>query len=242
MVIATPTQLAESVLLDVVDRVASDVVVTDVASVKGNLKNALEQRYGDVPSNVVLGHPIAGSEKSGVDAANPDLYCHHNVILIDEAGSSGAARTVDVAMLAQVRALWESVGAKVFTLSASEHDAVLAHTSHLPHLLAFALVDQLATSADAENMFRFAAGGFRDFTRIAGSDPVMWQEIFAANREQLLLSLQGFERATEALRSVIEAGDAAQLQAQLEKTRQVRDAFSRQLAARRAGQEKGWEA
>ena len=117
VVVATPTQLAEQVMVDVVKRVGADVIVTDVASVKGNLQSALESAFGTVPPNVVLGHPIAGSEKSGVDAADIDLYRHHHVILIDDHASTSA--------LSLVTRLWEAVGATVFSMSAAKHDDIL---------------------------------------------------------------------------------------------------------------------
>ncbi|WP_344704772.1 bifunctional prephenate dehydrogenase/3-phosphoshikimate 1-carboxyvinyltransferase [Halomonas cibimaris] len=174
--------------------------VTDVGSTKAIVRDAARRLFGRVPKTLVLGHPIAGSEKSGVAAADPDLYAGHNVILTPEADTDAGA-------LARVRALWQSCGANVLEMDVERHDAVLAQTSHLPHLLAFSLVDTLARQDARLDIFRYAAGGFRDFTRIAGSDPVMWRDIFTANRDAVLASLDDFEAGLSRLRAAVETGD-----------------------------------
>lgn len=174
--------------------------VTDVGSTKATVRDAACRVFGRVPPTLVLGHPIAGSEKSGVAAATPELYAGHNVILTPEVDTDADA-------LARVRALWQACGAKVLEMDVERHDAVLAQTSHLPHLLAFSLVDTLARQDARLDIFRYAAGGFRDFTRIAGSDPVMWRDIFTANRDAVLASLDDFEAGLGRLRAAVEAGD-----------------------------------
>ena len=166
VVIATPTLTANHMLEAILPIVGPDTIVTDVASVKGSLVDTAVRIAGAMPANFVPGHPIAGSEQSGVEAALADLFKDHRVILTPTAETSPRA-------LAVVDALWASTGAEVLHMDVAEHDAVLAATSHLPHVLAYALVDALAGSSQGEQIFRFAAGGFRDFTRIASSDPVM---------------------------------------------------------------------
>ncbi len=229
VVIATPTRIAESVLeeLAALTRqgvIGRDTVITDVASVKGNLLAAAERAFGAVPPNLVLGHPIAGSEKSGVEAANAALYVNHRVILTPEAATDPAA-------LQQVRAMWESTGAEVAEMPVAEHDAVLAATSHLPHMLAYALVDALAGLEERQNIFRYAAGGFRDFTRIASSDPTMWQEISLANREALVEMIDLFSAQLGTLRQAIVDGDDAAIKACFTRAKTARDNFAQLLAS-----------
>jgi len=152
----------------------------------------------------VPGHPIAGSEQSGPAAARADLYQGKRVVLTPHADIRTDA-------LATVRALWEAAGAQVETLDAALHDRVFAAVSHLPHLAAFTLVDELAQRADSDTFFRFAASGFRDFTRIAGSSPEMWRDIALANREALLAELDAYLAALQSLRQAVEGSDAGAL-------------------------------
>jgi prephenate dehydrogenase len=149
----------------------------------------------------VPGHPIAGSEQSGPAAARADLYQGKKVVLTPEADTDAGA-------VASVRALWQATGAQVETLEAGLHDRVFAAVSHLPHLAAFALVDELARRADGDTFFRFAASGFRDFTRIAGSSPEMWRDIALAKREALLAELDAYLSALEAVGDAVADSDA----------------------------------
>jgi prephenate dehydrogenase len=225
-VIATPTLVAAQLVTELIEQIGDrddGPVVTDAASVKGNLQRAASAAGGY--SRFVLGHPIAGSERSGVDAADANLYVNHRVILTPEPHNDA-----DAVML--VRAMWTAVGADVVDMSVADHDAVLAATSHLPHVLAYALVDALAQSDASDDIFRFAAGGFRDFTRIASSDPVMWRDIALANREALLAAVDDFSEHLVLLRSAIEAGDGDRLHEIFTRAKQARDAFAQQLATR----------
>ena len=199
--------------------------VTDVASVKGSLVDTAVRIAGAMPANFVPGHPIAGSEQSGVEAALADLFKDHRVILTPTAETSPRA-------LAVVDALWASTGAEVLHMDVAEHDAVLAATSHLPHVLAYALVDALAGSSQGEQIFRFAAGGFRDFTRIASSDPVMWRDITLANKDQLLLALDSFSEHLATLRAAIDSSDSDSLYGIFTRAKASRDRFAEELAAR----------
>src|SRR5690606_27762111 len=147
---------------------------------------------------------IAGSERSGVTAAQGSLFRRHKVILTPLADTDPTA-------LALVHRLWSALGADVEHMEVRHHDEVLAATSHLPHLLAFGLVDSLAKRHENLEIFRYAAGGFRDFTRIAGSDPVMWHDIFLANREAVLHTLDDFRSDLDALRAAVDEGDGHRL-------------------------------
>lgn len=197
---------------------APEVVITDVGSTKAAIRDCAIAAFGRVPPNLVLGHPIAGSEKSGVAAANPELYVDHKVILTPEPDTDPAA-------LARVRALWAACGAEVLEMDVARHDQVLARTSHLPHLLAFSLVDTLARQDERLEIFRYAAGGFRDFTRIAGSDPVMWRDIFTANRDAVLASLDDFEAGVARLRDAVERGDGDAMLATFDRASHARHYF-----------------
>ena len=200
-------------------------VLTDVGSAKGNVVRAARQVFGGMPTRFVPGHPIAGSEQSGVEASNAQLFRRHKVILTPLAETDPAA-------LALVDSLWSALGASVEHMQVERHDEVLAATSHLPHLLAFGLVDSLAKRSENLDIFRYAAGGFRDFTRIAGSDPVMWHDIFLANREAVLRTLDTFRSDLDALRDAVDAGDGHQLLGVFTRARVAREHFSKILARR----------
>ncbi|SHL90737.1 3-phosphoshikimate 1-carboxyvinyltransferase [Vreelandella subglaciescola] len=220
IVLAVPVLAMESVMgeLATLNPTLAGQVVTDVGSTKAAIRDAALKVFGHMPPTLVLGHPIAGSEKSGVAAANSTLYVDHNVILTPEAETDAGA-------LARVRALWQACGAQVLEMDVSRHDEVLAQTSHLPHLLAFSLVDTLARQDQRLDIFRYAAGGFRDFTRIAGSDPVMWRDIFTANREAVLSSLDDFERGLARLRTAVETGDGDAMLATFDRASHARHYF-----------------
>ena len=176
LVICTPTLIAADTLREILARQSEgETIITDVASVKGKLRDAAIEAAGYMPPQLVLAHPIAGSEQSGVEASSAGLFVNHRVILTPVEGNNPAAVEL-------IRRMWASTGAEVVDMAVDDHDAVLAATSHLPHLLAYALVDALAQSPASEDIFRFAAGGFRDFTRIASSDPAMWRDIAIANK------------------------------------------------------------
>ena len=227
LVVCTPTLIAADVLRDILPRLAAadGPVITDVASVKGSLRDAAIGAMGAMPPRLVLAHPIAGSERSGVEASDADLFVNHRVIVTPVEGNDPAA-------LELVRAMWASTGAEVVDMAVDEHDAVLAATSHLPHVLAYALVDALAQSAASEDIFRFAAGGFRDFTRIASSDPAMWRDIAIANGPALLNSIDLFSEHLGRLRQAIAEGDAQSLFATFTRAKQARDDFAAILAER----------
>ncbi|MDH2002767.1 bifunctional prephenate dehydrogenase/3-phosphoshikimate 1-carboxyvinyltransferase, partial [Pseudomonas sp. GD03691] len=212
--------LGELATLDI-----GNAILTDVGSAKGNVVRAAKAVFGGMPVRFIPGHPIAGSEQSGVEAANAKLFRRHKVILtpLDNA---------DADAIQCVEALWRELGADVEQMAVEHHDEVLAATSHLPHLLAFTLVDSLAKRSENLEIFRYAAGGFRDFTRIAGSDPVMWHDIFLANREAVLRILDVFRDDLDDLREAVDHGDGQQLMGVFTRARVAREHFSKILARR----------
>lgn len=216
IILAVPVQSMEQVLRDID---LKDQVITDVGSVKGIAVEAARRVFGKLPENFIPGHPIAGSEKQGVVAADPNLFRQHKVILTPEEASNPAA-------IASVEKLWRGLGADVVRMSVSHHDDVLAQTSHLPHLLAYALVDTLSAGGDSLEVFEYAAGGFRDFSRIAASDPTMWSDIFQANKEPLVQVLDQYLLKLETLKQLIESGEADQIKDLLSRAKVARDHFS----------------
>lgn len=202
-----------------------EAVLTDVGSAKGSVVRAARRAFAGRVQRFVPGHPIAGSERSGVEAANGDLFRRHKVILTPLEETEPEA-------LDRVDRLWRALDADVEHMQVEHHDEVLAATSHLPHLLAFGLVDSLAKRSENLEIFRYAAGGFRDFTRIAGSDPVMWHDIFLANREAVLRTLDAFRSDLDALRAAVDAGDGHQLLGVFTRARAAREHFSKILARR----------
>jgi len=201
------------------------VVLTDVGSVKGIVVSEIEACSGEPVKNFIPGHPIAGSEKHGVAANNPDLFAHHKVILTPLASSNKDD-------LERVKTLWQQFGADVVLMSVEHHDLVLAQTSHLPHLLAFALIDTLSVQGNSLEVFDYAAGGLRDFSRIAASDPTMWRDVFESNKAPLLEVLSRYQAELEDLKSLIENNQLAEVHQLLQRAKSARDHFSSILEAR----------
>lgn len=216
ILLAIPVGDTEAALTQLLPHLKAGAVITDAGSTKGNViaaaRAVMNARFGDF----VPGHPIAGSEQSGPLAARADLYHARKVVLTPEPDTHASA-------LARVQALWRATGAQVETLDAALHDRIFAAVSHLPHLAAFALVDELACRADSDAFFRFAASGFRDFTRIAGSSPEMWRDIALANRAALLIELDAYLTALQALRQSVEVGDADALLEMFSRARAARE-------------------
>jgi prephenate dehydrogenase len=228
LVVCTPTLTASEMLAQILPRLAGRTggpVVTDVASVKGNLRDAAIEVTGAMPPQLVLGHPIAGSERSGVDASSAELFINHRVILTPVAGNDPAAVEL-------VRAMWVSAGAEVVDMTVEQHDTVLAATSHLPHVLAYTLVDALSAADDSDEIFQCAAGGFRDFTRIASSDPVMWCDIALANKSALLKSIDLFSEHLLRLRAAVQDENAGELLDSFNRAKRARDEFAALLVER----------
>ncbi|MCE5362850.1 bifunctional prephenate dehydrogenase/3-phosphoshikimate 1-carboxyvinyltransferase [Pseudomonas anguilliseptica] len=223
--LAVPILAMEKLLAELAKLDLGAAVLTDVGSAKGNVVRVARLAFTGKAVRFVPGHPIAGSEQSGVEASNAQLFRRHKVILTPcEQSDEPALELVD--------ALWRELGADVEHMEVEHHDQVLAATSHLPHLLAFTLVDSLAKRSENLEIFRYAAGGFRDFTRIAGSDPVMWHDIFLANREAVLRTLDVFRDDLDALRDAVDAGDGHQLLGVFTRARVAREHFGKILARR----------
>lgn len=221
--IAVPTLTVKSVLEELKRVLPSSVTITDGASVKGSVRDDAIEIYGCEPPQLVLGHPIAGSEKSGVDASDPQLYVDHRVIITPLQGTGETHLNL-------IRNLWSRVGAEVLEMDVDEHDAVLASTSHLPHAIAFSLVDTLAHDHQNENIFRYAAGGFRDFTRIASSDATMWRDIMLSNKPAVLSAIDMFVANLTRLRGMIEAEDATNITGVFTRAKAARDRFTHMLS------------
>lgn len=223
IVLAMPVGATEAVLRQIAAHLLPNAIITDVGSTKGNVVEAAINVFGSaLPAGFVPAHPIAGAEKSGVMAGKVDLFRHHKVIVTP-------LPTTDQAALAKVVAMWKAAGADVLQMSVSDHDEILAHTSHLPHLLAFNLVEQLASRADNLDIFRFAAGGFRDFTRIAASDPQMWHDIFLANKKAILSAVDGFTEQLKQLKTLIENDDSTPLIGTLTRAQAARTHFTHMI-------------
>ncbi len=222
VVIGVPTLTVPAMLKECSELLSDQVTITDVASVKGSVMAAAEEIYGRLPPQLVPGHPIAGSEKSGVTAAKADLFKDHRVILTPHADSGESHVQL-------VEKLWQSVGAVVSCMDIREHDEVLAATSHLPHFLAYSLVDTLASMRDNREIFRYAAGGFRDFTRIAASDPIMWRDIALANRQAILSVLDQIMDNFSEMRSAIDTGNETYLMDVFTRARDARNHFGKSI-------------
>ncbi|EAZ97563.1 3-phosphoshikimate 1-carboxyvinyltransferase [Marinobacter sp. ELB17] len=220
VVLAVPVKATQSVLREIQPALNGDAIITDVGSTKSGFVNDVRAVLGHLPATVIPGHPIAGSEKSGIRAANPQLFAKHKVILTPADDACPQA-------LGKVTAMWRACDANVLTMAAEHHDEVLAATSHLPHLIAFSLVDTLAGDDQNMDIFRYAAGGFRDFTRIAASDPVMWRDIFLSNRDAVLLTIDRFTQDLDQLRSAIADQDGDTLLRVFTRARAAREHFQK---------------
>jgi prephenate dehydrogenase len=218
VLLGVPVGAMEAVLSELKPHLDSNTILTDVGSTKGSVVRAAEKVFGTLPPRFVPGHPIAGTEKSGVEASFAELYQQRRVILTPNADTDSVA-------LETVRWMWQQAGATVTDMPVAHHDEVLAATSHLPHILAFTLVDTLARLEDHDDIFRFAAGGFRDFTRIASSNPQMWHDICLNNREALLKMVGRFSAELATLTAAIERGDSAAILQTFERAKAARDSY-----------------
>jgi len=218
VVLAVPVGATADVLETIGQHLEPETVLTDVGSVKGSVVDDAHLVFGQLPPRFIPGHPIAGTERGGVAASISDLFRGRRVILTP-------AATSDQTALATVRTMWEQCGAEVVEMEVTHHDQVLAATSHLPHMLAYSLVDTLARLDDEAEIFRYAAGGFRDFTRIASSDPVMWRDICLANHDALLVMLDRYIADLTLLADAIRAGDGERLLEVFKNAKAERDRF-----------------
>lgn len=216
--LAIPLGAMATTLRQIRPHLASEAILTDGGSVKGSVIADAIAAFGQLPPRLVPGHPIAGTENSGVEASFAELYRNRRVILTPTAATDPAA-------VATVEQMWRLCGAEVNRMSAEHHDTILAATSHLPHLLAYGLVDTLVGMQQRDEIFRYAAGGFRDFSRIASSNPEMWRDICLANSEALSAVLHRFSANLAQLASAIEQRDGAQLTEVFARAKQARDRY-----------------
>lgn len=216
VLVAAPVAQFEPLFRSIGPQISPNAVVTDAGSTKRDVIAAARRALGAKIAQLVPGHPIAGAEKSGVGAASAELFRGRRVVLTPLAENPAAA-------VSRIESLWQACGANVTRMDAEEHDSVLAAVSHLPHLLAYALVHEVAGRANAEQLFSFAAGGFRDFTRIASSHPEMWRDICVANRDRLLLEVEKYEDKLRTVKALLEAADGAALERLFAEAREARD-------------------
>ena len=214
--VSAPVAQTGAIFEALVPFLGANVVLTDVGSTKQSVIAAARAHLGGKVAQFVPGHPIAGREHAGFSAAAGELFDGKNVVLTPLAENTPAA-------VEKVRALWRACGANVVEMSAEAHDAIFAAVSHLPHLLAFALVDELAQRPNAKSLFSFAASGFRDFTRIASSSPEMWRDIALNNRDALVQEFDLFLEHAKQLRNALAAGDAAAVEALMTHARESRN-------------------
>lgn len=218
VIIAAPPLAAPAILRELEKCTAPDAVITDVASVKGHLTDALAALPAGFRSRVVPGHPLAGSEQSGFAASKADLFLDRNVVLTP-------LEDTDPEAIAAVHDMWRMLGAKVLAMSAARHDRILALTSHLPHLLAFAVADLLARREAGPDVNHYAASGFADFTRLAASDPDLWADIFSANSLAAVEALDALAEDLEQMRRALAENDRAALDMRLRRGRLARESF-----------------
>ena len=218
VVVAVPLGAMQEVFAQLPGATEADAVITDVGSAKASVVAAARAALGDRLNRFVPAHPIAGTEKSGVEAGFASLYQNRRVIItpLDE---------TDQDAVTAVDAMWRNCGASIEYLEVDHHDRVLAATSHLPHMLAYALVHHLSNLNDNEEIFRYAAGGFRDFTRIASSDPVMWRDVCLSNGDALVGLIEQYQHELEQIAAAISAEDAEELLRLFSRAKTERDSL-----------------
>jgi prephenate dehydrogenase len=218
VLVAAPVAQFAGVFETMAPHLHEDTIVTDAGSTKQDVIAAARANFGTRVARFVPAHPIAGTEHSGAGAARGDLYRDRNVVLTP-------LPETDTAAVQRVEALWRACGAQVHRMSAERHDRIFAAVSHLPHVLAFTLVGELAARSDAGEFFRYAAGGFRDFTRIASSSPEMWRDICLANRDAIATELSAYRAQLDRVAALLAARDGDGIAALFETARSARNAW-----------------
>jgi len=216
VVLATPMQAILPIAQSLVGKVSEQAILTDVGSVKTDLYTNLKTHCPALLQQFVLAHPIAGGENSGVAASKFNLFKGKHLVITD-------TPEVDDRSTALVQRMWTALGANVINMSVREHDAIFAKTSHLPHVIAFSLVNFLSRQADREQLFELAAAGFYDFTRIASSDAEMWRDICISNQSEILQALDGFKDQIESIRSQVADADQDAILAYFGEAKSARD-------------------
>ena len=229
VMLALPMGGMRAAMQSIKPALGAGTILTDAGSAKLPVLRDAQEVFGRLPPGLVPGHPIAGIENSGIAAATVDLYQGRRVILTPHADGDAAA-------LRAVKDMWQTVGAETHLMDAEMHDNILAATSHLPHMLAFALVRELANSPHHDDIFRYAAGGLRDFTRVAESDPVMWRDICLVNGAAILAAMDRYDDELTRLREAIATADTDALQRMFCEARDARSHFRRLLDRRERGE------
>ena len=219
IVVAVPLGAVPAVFERIGDAVDDDAVITDVGSAKGHVVEAARTVLGPRLPRFVPAHPIAGTEHSGVDASVERLFERRRVIVTPIAETDGGA-------LERVSEMWRMVGSEVIEMDVAHHDEVLADTSHLPHMLAYTLMDVLGRRKEHAEIFKFSAGGLRDFTRIASSDPQMWHDICLANRDAVVAAIERFSAELGQLADAIRSGDGEFVRSVFARAKSTRDRYS----------------
>ena len=222
VIICTPVGVSEQVFRQLQPFWNDNAIYTDAGSTKGSVLEAAEAVFGQIPANFVAAHPIAGAEQSGVEASKVDLFVNKRLILTPIATTHADA--VD-----KVTRFWQQIGSNVSVMDVNHHDAVLAATSHLPHILAFSLVDLLGQKDEQVEIFKYAAGGFKDFTRIASSDPTMWLDICMANKKEIIPLIQQFKAELDGIEQMLVTNNSQQLFETFTYAKQARQRFLNQF-------------
>lgn len=225
VVIATPLQTIDQVFVDIKPALKSSTVFTDVAGVKKQVVSKAKEVFGVVPHTFVPSHPIAGKETHGYSSATAGLFNKHRVIVTPVPENQKDS-------IERVEAFWQAMDTDIVRMSPEHHDEILSLTSHLPHLLAFSMMQTMGKSPYGEEIFEYAAGGLRDFTRIAASDPTMWRDISFANQDELLKALNAFIADLSLLRDGLEKGDQSNVLEAYKAGKASRDHFTDILLAR----------
>lgn len=216
IIVAVPMGAFESMFRQMAGSINVDTIITDVGSAKASVIDAALKGFKTLPSGLVPAHPIAGTEKSGVEASFDSLFENRCTIVTPTEVSSSQA-------IESITKLWQAIGAEVVCMTPEHHDQVLAATSHLPHILAFSLVDTLSQMQEHSEIFQFAAGGFRDFTRIASSDPTMWRDICLNNKNAILSVLKQYEEQLKKLENAIDEENGVEIEKIFDNAKLARD-------------------
>jgi len=214
VVVATPVGSFKSILKSIQPHIDGSTVITDVGSTKASVIKVVKSVFGHLPRNFVPAHPIAGKEKSGFEASDGDLFVKRKVIITPTESSS-------VEAVEAVKNVWQAVGATVDMMSAASHDELLGMTSHLPHMLAFSIMNYLISQHPSASLY--AAGGFRDFSRIASGDPIMWRDICLNNKEAIVKHIKGYRDTLDNLIDVIENENTTAIETLFRDAKSTRD-------------------
>ncbi|MHC5225858.1 prephenate dehydrogenase [Ignatzschineria sp. LJL83] len=218
IILATPITAMGKIVKEIIPHLKENAVMSDVGSTKGSVLESIKAELGYLPERFVPAHPIAGTEKHGVENSFESLFDNRRTLVIPHLENShDAVRTI--------HEMWKAAGSETEEMGVKHHDQVLAATSHIPHLLAYATVDTLANLDDRAEIFRFAAGGFRDFTRISASDPDLWADICLQNRESILEVLVAYQKNIDRLRHALEDGEREELRTVFARAKHARDNF-----------------